>query len=317
MSETLTIPRYKLSKAEFEKTLAEWTNTRSAAAKEKLVRCYWGAAHWMARRYARLYGANIDDVFSAALLGLMLSFDRYADKNATRLNAFVFNQMKWTIIREVPRVQYRIKLPTNVPPKIRRAIEELGLQYPLKAQDFVKLATHLDFRPEYVEAIYHAMQARDVSQGTPARAVSMGVDATIEDKLESEWPTPEDFANRKSVRAAISRILLTLTPREERIIRMRFGIGCDEHTLDEVGDAFHVTPERIRQMEGKALRKMKHPSRSIRLGRRERWSWEQLEKFQFHRMKMAHMTERERERYLYSYRNADDFELMFGKMPYQ
>ncbi|MGH8678307.1 MAG: sigma-70 family RNA polymerase sigma factor, partial [Burkholderiales bacterium] len=77
---------------------------------------------------------------------------------------------------------------------------------------------------------------------------------------------PIDAAIQSNLREATSRVLSTLTPREERVLRMRFGIGMNtDHTLEEVGQQFSVTRERIRQIEAKALRKLKHPSRSRKL----------------------------------------------------
>ena len=85
----------------------------------------------------------------------------------------------------------------------------------------------------------------------------------IEDKTTLQ---PLDAAIHANLREACSSVLATLTPREERVLRMRFGIGMtSDHTLEEVGQQFAVTRERIRQIEAKALRKLKHPSRSKKL----------------------------------------------------
>jgi RNA polymerase primary sigma factor len=85
----------------------------------------------------------------------------------------------------------------------------------------------------------------------------------IEDKAAV---IPLDAAIHANLREATTRVLSSLTPREERVLRMRFGIGMNtDHTLEEVGQQFNVTRERIRQIEAKALRKLKHPSRSRKL----------------------------------------------------
>ena len=77
---------------------------------------------------------------------------------------------------------------------------------------------------------------------------------------------PTDAAIQSNLRATTTKILSSLTPREERVLRMRFGIGNNsDHTLEEVGQQFAVTRERIRQIEAKALRKLKHPTRSRKL----------------------------------------------------
>ena len=74
-------------------------------------------------------------------------------------------------------------------------------------------------------------------------------------------PRPDEMLEEKEKTEVVGEMLGSLTPREERVLRMRFGIGCDEHTLEEAGEKLRVTKERIRQVEIKALRKMKHPSR--------------------------------------------------------
>ena len=94
-------------------------------------------------------------------------------------------------------------------------------------------------------------------------AYSMNVAMNIEDKAAL---LPVDAAIQSNLRETTTRVLASLTPREERVLRMRFGIGMNtDHTLEEVGQQFSVTRERIRQIEAKALRKLKHPSRSRKL----------------------------------------------------
>ena len=84
--------------------------------------------------------------------------------------------------------------------------------------------------------------------------------------LADKGPTPEDDAALTELKKAVAEVLTTLTPREERTLRMRFGIGLkNDYTLDEVGVEFSVTKERVRQMEAKALRKLEHPSTTEKL----------------------------------------------------
>ena len=87
-----------------------------------------------------------------------------------------------------------------------------------------------------------------------------------------EPPKPDEVLEEKEKAEVVSEMLDSLTPREARVLRMRFGIGCDEHTLEEVGKKLDVTSERIRQMEVKALRKMKHPSRMELLWEVSHWN---------------------------------------------
>ncbi len=92
-------------------------------------------------------------------------------------------------------------------------------------------------------------------------------DSSLGDFIEDQNALmPLDQAIKSNLSAATTKILATLTPREERVLRMRFGVGMNtDHTLEEVGLQFSVTRERIRQIEAKALRKLKHPSRSKQL----------------------------------------------------
>ena len=91
-------------------------------------------------------------------------------------------------------------------------------------------------------------------------------DGRLSDLVEDEKAvTPLDSAIQTNLREATTQVLACLTPREERILRMRFGIGMDSHTLEEVGTQFSVTRERIRQIEAKTLRKLKHPHHSRKL----------------------------------------------------
>ena len=87
-----------------------------------------------------------------------------------------------------------------------------------------------------------------------------------------EPPKPDEVLEEKEKAEVVSEMLDSLTPREARVLRMRFGIGCDEHTLEEAGKKLRVTKERIRQMEIQALRKMKHPSRSDLLWEVSHWN---------------------------------------------
>ena len=103
-----------------------------------------------------------------------------------------------------------------------------------------------------------------ISTNTP---VGDEEDATVGDFIEDKSALqPIDSAIQSDLRDTMAEVLATLTPREERVIRMRFGLGMtNDHTLEEVGQQFSVTRERIRQIEAKALRKLKHPSRSRKL----------------------------------------------------
>ena len=105
--------------------------------------------------------------------------------------------------------------------------------------------------------------ARQEARRAAAPVLSAHRQARRDDGEDKNTILPIDAAIQSNLRETTTRVLASLTPREERIVRMRFGIGMNtDHTLEEVGQQFSVTRERIRQIEAKALRKLKHPSRS-------------------------------------------------------
>jgi len=124
-----------------------------------------------------------------------------------------------------------------------------------------KLASSLDWTPEQTAYISDLAAMGVISLDTP---LSEDGRATLEDIIpDSADPSPERLFLIQEMQELISKALSTLSPREERIVRMRFGVGVrSDHTLEEIGQQFGLTRERIRQIEASALRKLKHPSRS-------------------------------------------------------
>ena len=120
-----------------------------------------------------------------------------------------------------------------------------------------------------LEEALKQMSERSIYQATWGSARGVGrwnAGGVREDHLHSPLPTPFDCSTKSNLERQIRKVLTTLTPREEKVLRMRFGIGeKSDHTLEEVGDDFEVHRERIRQIEAKALRKLRHPARAKRL----------------------------------------------------
>ena len=315
--------KWIMGREEMENATQQWMDDLHSPAREKLGRHFWGLARFIANRYAVKYRVDREEAFCLALEGVAKGMNTYRlgeNPDGWGLKTFVSNNIEWMLVSKMPAIRYRIKLPTSgIVTRISRAIEHLKLDHPLNERSIYKVADYLNAKPTQIMAIYHAMQARDVTQGTPVRAVSMGLDATVEDKLESEWPNPEDFANRLFMRRQITKVLLTLKAREERVIRMIYGIGCDEQTLEQIGNNMGISRERVRQIALKGLRKMKHPSRTRLLVARSALNSIELSKFEFHRRQTKTLSEERRDKYFAGYwgNSADMTELMFGKLPYQ
>lgn len=261
--------KYRLAPEKLKPTILAWVENRDQKSANLLAREYWGLARSISNTYAHLLRMDAQELFCLALRGVFLGMQSYQRVNydkGHKLTNFVGNAIRWEISRHAPQIRYRIKMPANnIAGKISKGIDKLGFNHPLNFEQTMQLAEHLGQKASTVQMVYMAMQARDISQGTPVRAKSLGMDATLEDKLEAEWPSPEDFAAREQLRRRISRIMLMLKPQEERILRLRFGIKCQVHTYEEVAQVFDVTRERIRQMEAKALEKLRHPAKAIKL----------------------------------------------------
>ena len=141
----------------------------------------------------------------------------------------------------------------------RHLTQELG-----REPTQIELAAHMDMDLEKVAKI-QKIAKEPISLEIP---VGDDDDSQLSDFIEDiEVDRPDDAVELRSLRDEIDRLLATLKPREERVLRRRYGIGdSDDRTLEEVGAEFEVTRERIRQIESKALRKLRHPSRKDRLG---------------------------------------------------
>ena len=140
----------------------------------------------------------------------------------------------------------------------RQLVQDLGRE-PLPDE----IARQIGFSPDKIRKILRITK-EPISLETP---VSDDEDTHLSDLIEDRnTPVPQDSVIFRDLIEQLNKTLSTLTPKEERVIRMRFGIGENyDHTLEEVGQVFDVTRERIRQIEAKALRKLKHPTRSKRL----------------------------------------------------
>lgn len=126
----------------------------------------------------------------------------------------------------------------------------------------LKIAKFLGVSPAYLwPEVVQAVQGRVVQTEITAKEVEL----LSEHSMIALSASSEDLYDQDELKSTVRRQLARLTPREEKVVRMRFGIGADEHTLEEVGDVFSVSAMRILQLEKKALRKLRHPSRSERL----------------------------------------------------
>lgn len=249
---------------EEEKELAIAVENGDLEAKQRLAEANLRLVVSIAKRYVGR-GMQFLDLIQEGNMGLMKAVDKFDYSKGFKFSTYATWWIRQAITRAIADQARTIRIPVHMVETInklvreqRNLLQELG-QDPTPEQ----IAERMDMTPDKVREILKIAQ-EPVSLETP---VGEEDDSHLGDFIEDEViENPVDYTTRVVLREQLDEVLDTLTDREENVLRLRFGLDDGKmRTLEDVGKVFNVTRERIRQIEAKALRKLRHPSRSKQL----------------------------------------------------
>ncbi len=257
------IGKVPLLKYEEEIELAKAIEAGSAAAKQKLISSNLRLVVSIAKKYVNR-GLSLLDLIEEGNIGLMRAVDKFDYKRGFKFSTYATWWIRQAITRAIADQARTIRIPVHMVETInkygrvsRRLMQDLGREATAE-----EIAREMEIEVEKVREIIKVSQEPTSLE----KPVGEEEDSRLGDFIPDETASPDQQASAALLKEHISEVFSTLTPREAKVLEYRFGLeDGKQRTLEEVGKEFGVTRERIRQIEAKAIRKLRHPSRAKKL----------------------------------------------------